>query len=325
MTNGSRKFIATFLLAFMANGALGSAGVQAHIFGPQRYVRTNGAKNEYRNVVAVPAWIVSPYTLRVQNYDVTSGTVRINGTDVLKESDFKQKLSLYELPVTLTPTTTLDVILASKPASFIIIDLYGTSADHTAPSLAIVAPAVTNDATPRLEVRYSDPAGTGEPAASGVDTSTLRVFVDDVDRTELFTRRSDEATAELIEALTEGTHAIRATIQDKAGNAAETTAQIRIDLTAPAIDVAEPARGSYLPTLTPPIRISYADEVALDLASVNIAINGTDRTADFTVAASEATLTAPITLREGGNEIVARVRDLGGNESVTTASFNVDT
>lgn len=298
---------------------------ESHVFGPQRYVRTNGAKNEYRNVVSVPAWITSPYRLHVQNSNVASGTVRINGTDVLEEADFKTNATVYDRTVTLTPSTTLDVILASKPASFIIIDLYGTSADRTAPSLAIVAPAVTNDATPRLEVRYADAVGSGEPAASGVDTSTLQVFVDDVDRTELFTRRSDEASAELLEPLTEGIHAIRATIKDKAGNAAESTAQIRIDLTPPTIDVAEPARGSYLADLTPPVRITYADEIELELASVNISINGADRTEDFTVATTGATLTSPITLREGGNEIVARVRDLGGNESVTTASFNIDT
>ena len=308
-----------------ARVAATSAIAEPRLFGPQRYVRTNGAKNEYRNVISVPAWITSPYRLRVQNSHVSSGTVRINGTDVLAEADFKTNQTLYERTVTLTPTTTLDVILASKPASFIIIDLYGTTADRTAPSLSIVAPAVTNDATPRLEVRYADAAGATEPAASGVDTATLQVFVDDVDRTELFTRRSDEATAELLEALTEGVHAIRASVKDKAGNAAEATAQIRIDVTAPAIDVAEPARGSYLPTLAPPIRVTYTDETELDLASVNILINGTDRTADFTIAANAATPAAPLALREGGNEIVARVRDLGGNESVTTASFNVDT
>ncbi|HET8775705.1 MAG TPA: Ig-like domain-containing protein [Thermoanaerobaculia bacterium] len=298
---------------------------ESHIFGPTRYVRTNGAKNEYRNTITVPAWIASPYRLHVQNSNVSSATVRINGTDVLTQSDFNPNVTVLDRTVTLTPTTVLDVILASKPASFLIIDLYGTTADHTAPSLAIVAPAVTNDATPRLEVRYSDPVAAGEPAASGVDTNTLQVFVDDVDRTALFTRRSDEATADLIEPLAEGVHTIRATIEDRAGNAKETTAQLRVDLTPPSVDVAEPLRGSYLPTLTPPIRVTYADEVALDPASVNIAVNGEDRTAAFTIAANTATLTAPVTLREGGNEIVARIRDLGGNESVTAAAFNIDT
>ncbi|MEA2462924.1 MAG: hypothetical protein QOJ98_671, partial [Acidobacteriota bacterium] len=297
---------------------------ESRLFGPQRYVRTNGPKNEYRNVVSVPAWITSPYRLHVQNSNVSSGTVRVNGTDVLKESDFKNNTTVYDRTVTLTASTTLDVILASKPASFIIIDLYGTVADHSLPSLAIVAAAVTNDATPRLEVRYADAPVSGEPAASGVDTSTLQVFVDDVERTELFTRRSDEATAELAEPLTEGIHAIRATIKDKAGNAAETAAQLRVDLTPPTIDVAEPARGSYLPALTAPVRITYADELELELASVNISVNGADRTSAFTVTANSATPTSPITFREGGNEIVARVRDLGGNESVTTASFNID-
>lgn len=302
-----------------------SALAESHVFGPTRYVRTNGPKNEYRATVAVPAWIASPYRLHVQNSNVSSATVRINGTDVLTQSDFNTNVVVLDRTVTLTPTTTLDVILASKPASFLIIDLYGTTADHTAPSLSIVAPAVTNDATPRLEVRYADPLGAGEPAASGVDTATLQVFVDGVDQTSLFTRRSDEATAELLEALTEGLHNLRATIKDKAGNTAETTAKLRVDLTPPAIDVTQPARGSYQPTLTPPIAVTYSDEIALDPASVNIAINGTDRTAAFTVTPTGATLTAPLPLREGGNEVVARIRDLGGNESVTTAAFNVDT
>src|SRR5690348_11374876 len=74
---------------------------ESHIFGPTRYVRTNGAKNEYRNTITVPAWIASPYRLHVQNSNVSSATVRINGTDVLTQSDFNPNVTVLDRTVTL--------------------------------------------------------------------------------------------------------------------------------------------------------------------------------------------------------------------------------
>ncbi|HET7436557.1 MAG TPA: Ig-like domain-containing protein [Thermoanaerobaculia bacterium] len=308
---------------------------EASIFGPQKYVRTTGAKDEYTATVSVPAWIVSPYRLIIDNGEptgenrVSSAVVSINGNEVVDQNDFNQTAAGFSKSVTLTPQTTLNVVLASAPASFLTINLAGKNADKTAPSFSIAAPAngsVTNHKQPRIVIRYADAKGTDEPAASGVDTASLVVKIDNVDRTALFTRRSDEATADLPAelALAEGAHAIVATIKDKAGNNAAANSQFRVDTHAPIVAVAEPARGSYLATAKPAIRITYSDETALALASLSVKINGVDRTAEFTAAATQATWNATTALPEGGNTVAVTIRDTAGNESTASTSFNVD-
>ena len=157
------------------------------VFGPQRYVRTTGAKNEYTTVVKVPAWVRPPFTLHVQNgelngtYRVSSASIGVNGTIVAGTADFNVTVPSLDRAVVLTPETSLKVTLASKPTSYLVIGLGGTSGDGTAPTLAITAPAngaFVDTTTPALAIEYRDLAGTGEVAASGVDVSTLEVWLD---------------------------------------------------------------------------------------------------------------------------------------------------
>lgn len=305
-------------------------------FGPQKYVRTTGAKDEYSATINVPAWIVAPYRLIIDNGDqatgenrVSSGTVTINGTDVVTQNDLNQNVPGFSKSVTLTPVTNLEVVLASEPASYLTINLAGTNADKTLPTISVFTPAtgsITNKKQPRIVVRYADVKGATEPAASGIDTNTLNVKIDNVDRTSLFTRRSDEASADLPSALAlaEGAHTIVATIKDKAGNAATATSQFRVDVTPPVIAVAAPARASYLATTRPAIRITFSDETSLALASLVVKINGVDRTTEFTATAAQATWNAATALPAGANEVSATIRDTAGNESTATTSFNVD-
>src|SRR5437660_1477398 len=133
-----------------------------------------------------------------------------------------------------------------------------SGADHTPPDVTVEpGPGwMVADATPRLVVRYRDPVGPGETAASGVEVDSLRVEVDDVDRTALFTHRSDEAAADWPpdQPLAEGVHRLRATMRDRAGNAGSAASQFRVDLTRPALAIVEPPGGAYLPTRTPALR-----------------------------------------------------------------------
>src|SRR6266511_2740011 len=151
-------------------------------FGPQKYVRTTGAKDVYTAKINVPAWLASPFRLHVDNGNadgtnrVSSATIDINGTTVLSQSDFNQNAAMDDRTVTLTPSTTLTVTLASKPASFLTINLFGTSADYTAPRFVWAQPApssTVNTDTPHLLVQYGDSIGTNEPAAARVDLDTL--------------------------------------------------------------------------------------------------------------------------------------------------------
>ncbi|MGH2687637.1 MAG: hypothetical protein ACRDKW_02350, partial [Actinomycetota bacterium] len=304
-------------------------------FGPKKYARTCGQKTTYVTTVTVPASVRPPFVLKVQNgesdgrHRVSSAWIYVNDVQVAEPADFSQQVSGFERPVTLTPTTTLKVVLASAPGSYLRISLCGGKGDATPPDLVWMEPppgTATNDATPRLLVRYQDPPGPGDTAGSGIDVQTLKVLLDDVDRTALFTRRSDEASAVLPPelALAEGLHRLRASIKDVAGNVGEETAEFTLDLTPPVVTVVEPAGGSYLGTSTPPVRIQYQDNLALDFASLRVRVNGEDRTSACQAGPVEAVCTIAA-LPEGSNAVQAEVRDLAGNLGMASSTFNVDT
>ncbi|HEX7149903.1 MAG TPA: Ig-like domain-containing protein [Thermoanaerobaculia bacterium] len=303
-------------------------------FGPKKYVRTNGAKNVYTETIEVPAWMKAPFRLRVQNgeangtYRVSSATVAVNGVEILTQSDFNQNAATYEKPVTLTaPKSTLVVTLASKPTSYLTMWLHGTTADLTAPRLTWTQPVTSstiNTPTPQLVVSYGDAAGTGEPAAAGVDLASLKVLIDDVDRSTLFTRRTDEASADIpaTAPLAQGLHTYKASVADLAGNRTEITGQFRVDLTKPTIAFINP--GAYLKTQAPQIKVTYADDVALNPATLGVTVNGAVvPSTSITTTATEAAI-ALTNLPEGPNQLTATIRDLGGNSATANLSFNVD-
>ena len=217
-----------------------SAQTAVPFFGPKRYTRTAGPPNVFNETIAVPPWLVGPYTLRVQNgepdgtHRLSSASIVINGVTVASQSNFNQNVAGFDRTVTLTPSTTMTIRLQSTPGGYLTINLAGTNADRTPPQVAIVAPVPGSSSTtvsPRLVVSYRDLAGAGEPGASGANLPTLKVTLDNVDRTSLFTRGADQASADLagVVQLGEGVHTLAMTIQDAAGNAASTSAQFRVD------------------------------------------------------------------------------------------------
>lgn len=319
----------------------GQSGATAQVtfpfFGPKRYTRTAGPPNVFNETIAVPPWLVGPYTLRVQNGEpdgtrrVSAASIVINGVTVATQSDFNQNVGGFDRAVTLTPSTTMQIRLESTPGGYLTINLSGSNADRTPPQVAVVAPvpgSSSANVSPRLVVSYRDLIGAGEPGASGANLSTLKVTLDDVDRTSLFTRGADQAGADLagVVQLGEGLHTLAMAIQDAAGNASSTSAQFRVDLTAPSLGPIEPGAGEYVATRQPVVRVRYQDGAELDLQTLRIDINGTDRTSLFTkgTADATATLTEATQLIEGTNTISARVRDTAGNEATATSAFIVD-
>src|SRR5579859_6356189 len=390
------------------NGSGSGSGTPAGvtIFGPKQYLRISGPPNDYVDTVTVPAWTASPFDLHIQNGQangcnrVSAAWININGVQVAGPSDFNQQVFVLDRSVNLTPTTTLEVKLASKgggedhdkdrhsdrdkdkdrdkhsgdsdgkdrhhddkdhhdndadhsnkdrdghddkdkgdddhgsdcqPGSYLTITLYGTNTDHTPPQITLVSPvpgSTIGVQTPHLALQYADVVGSGEPAASGVNPSTLVVTLDGVDRTVLFTKTSSGASADLPQslALSAGTHTLAASIQDFAGNTGHTSAQFTVSLQPPQVQVAQPTNGSYINTNVPTIRILYQGP-NLDLSSLQVLINGEDRSNLFTKGTGEAdaTLTAGTALPNGSNKIVASLKNLGGSTGTDTSTFTVDT
>jgi len=144
-------FLVTAFMAVMVLGipqhVFAQAAASAPVFGPQTYTRTTGAPNEYTTTFTAPTWIVSPYNLHIVNGDasgknrVSSATIALNGVQIAGPSDFNQNVATIDRSVALQATNTLQVTLASKPGSYLTINVYGTNGDHTAPQIKIVTPA----------------------------------------------------------------------------------------------------------------------------------------------------------------------------------------
>jgi RHS repeat-associated protein len=115
-----------------------TAGGTIGAFGPQRYDRTTGSPNEYSTAFSLPIGALSPFQLNIQNGDpsgtnrVSSGSVSINGTQVVGPSDFYQGVATIARSVTLNSQNTLQITLASDPGSYIIINIGGTNPAPTA-------------------------------------------------------------------------------------------------------------------------------------------------------------------------------------------------
>ncbi len=324
------------VVLFAAPGAAAQVTPSTPVFGPQTYTRTTGAPNQYTTTFNAPAWIISPYDLHIVNGDssgsdrISSATITLNGVQVAGPSDFNQNVATIDKTVTLQSTNTLEVSLASKPGSYLTINVFGTNGDHTSPSLTIVTPAAggfISTATPTFEVTYTDPVGAGEPAASGVNTSTFTATLDGVDRTSLFTTRTGDAswTIPANMALATGVHTLSVSVKDNAGNQGAATSQFTVDLGAPQIQIQQPVLGAYLNTLTPTITIRYSDSFGVNTSSLKVTANGADITSQFTKTASSATATVTSgTLPQGANQIVATIQNLAGTQSSASVSFNVD-
>jgi hypothetical protein len=309
------------------------------IFGPQAYVRTNSdSPDNFTSAITVPAWTSQPFYLHLENGDSSGNhrtdkgaTIVINGTTILNSS-FDDKIGSIDCAISLTAASTMNVTLSGKSGSFISLAVLAQSNDHTAPSLSITAPLTggsVNTVTPHLALAYNDQPGVGETTASGVNLETLQVLLDGTDRTSLFTKRINDATADLPAnlGLAQGTHILTASIKDNAGNSSQATSQFQVDVTPLTLQIVQPTQNAFLNTTTPQIQLSYIDNLAVDTSTLSVKINGIENSLLFTKTGTSATatLTAATALPQGANQIVASIRDSAGNQASSSVNFNVDT
>lgn len=174
--------------------------------------------------------------------------------------------------------------------------------DQTAPSLGIVRPAalVSGEASPAIELHYSD-------AESGVDPASLRV---EVDGTALAGCAAGPAVATCTPSpLSRGRHSLTARIADVRGNFAQASLDFAVifPLT---VAFVTPQEDSVSPT--PVVRVTGT----VSAGATAVMVNG--------VAATLAAGTFAVDslgLHDGANTLVAVARDVQGN--VGTAAIRV--
>ena len=108
--------------------------------------------------------------------------------------------------------------------------------------------------------------------------------------------------------------AVTRSVSDRAGNAAQATAVVSIDKTAPAVAVTTPASGAVV--TTPHVVVTGAADDA-----VTVTVNGVAATVDL----NAHTFTAPLDLVEGSNTIAVTGTDLAGNAGSASSAIDLDT
>lgn len=117
---------ALFVFAAIGSSQVGTTTQVRKVFGPESFTRTTGAPNVYTRSFTVPTEVIGPYTLHIENGQpdgrnrISSGTVSINGVEIVHPSDFNQTVAAIDRSISLSLSNTLTVTLNSKPNSFIM-------------------------------------------------------------------------------------------------------------------------------------------------------------------------------------------------------------
>ncbi len=305
------------------------------VLSARRFTRTSddNGPTVYNQTFALPAGSNGPYTLRAVNGDTqgrnktTSAEVKVNGVEVVGESDFSNTVVTFTKTVqSLLATNQLYVRVKGAPGSTFTLEICGAApGDTVPPSVDWLSPLegeVLRDATPLFRVRYSD-------LVSAPNLSTLKILLDGVDQTASYNKQPDEASFDSTTPLVDGAHSLRAEIKDQAGNLGVGTRSFRIDATSPTISIPSPANGAVTNVARPQIRLSFADAGVLpsgiDTASLAVSLDGVDITASLAVTSTGATGLPPASLSSGSHRIDASIKDRAGNAGAAVALFNVDT
>ncbi|MBI3393593.1 MAG: hypothetical protein HY039_10450, partial [Nitrospirae bacterium] len=225
----------------VAIGVLSALPASAHqvVFGPQKFVRAEGKPVAETVTFAVPAYASAPaFILRVQNGGskatrVASAEIKLNGTEVVDEHEFKKNVAVIEKSVSLQPTNVLSVKIKSghgggghegehhdsdvgadpRVRPFLIITIFAHWGDATPPTVSFTSPAEgarLSNSRPAIQASWSDDL-------SGIDPATAVLTIDGQ------AAAGGEATATgfryvPISPLSDGAHVLGLAVRDFEGN-----------------------------------------------------------------------------------------------------------
>jgi hypothetical protein len=95
------------------------------------------------------------------------------------------------------------------------------------------------------------------------------------------------------------------------------------DTVPPVLTITSPQAG-YVATASPLIALTFSDAgTGVDLTTLQVSLDGADRTADLGVSASSAQL-ATTALADGPHTVTAAIKDLAGNRAQAALTFQID-
>jgi RHS repeat-associated protein len=157
--------------------------------------------------------------------------------------------------------------------------------------------------------------------ASGIDTASVRLTVDDADRTAEAMVDANVLRWTPTVPLAEGQHGVHVDVRDLAGNPVTASWQFTVDFLPPTLEIVAP--GGDLLTGDPivVVQLSYGDLTSgVAFATLEVRVDGAPITGSCNVASRLATCTTPA-LANGSHLIEASLRDVASNLATASRSF----
>ncbi|MEM2177414.1 MAG: Ig-like domain-containing protein [Candidatus Methanomethylicaceae archaeon] len=122
--------------------------------------------------------------------------------------------------------------------------------------------------------------------------------------------------------LYEGIHSIYFEIMDRSGNrASKSVSFIIIDVVPPVIHSLQPLDGSSIEITNVTISASFYDNIAINLSSVMLMLDGVDVTSKSLLTSNSISYVT--TLEEGSHTVLLLVKDTSGNQATASWSFTI--
>ena len=156
---------------------------------------------------------------------------------------------------------------------------------------------------------------------SGVDTDSVVLTVDGVDRTAEATVTTERVVLSAGPILSEGAHAIELTVPDGVGNTTVAAWSFLVDTVPPTLTFTAPTEDPILNDPAPRIGLAFEDATSgVDTATLQVLVDGAPITERCTVATTEA-FCAPPELPYALHTVSGEIRDRAGHPAVASLSF----
>ncbi len=275
-----------------------------NVHGPTQYAVTSGSSTTHSGSFSLPTTAGTPHRIYVVNgasdgtQRVTSGSVTLNGTQIVTTSELTSAVGSLTKVVTLNTSNTLDVTVNGSVGRYVTVRV--TATDTTKPSLMITAPApnaLTNQTSIAVSGTISDQTAT-TVTVNGV-TATVTA------------NTSYTATVPLN---AEGTNLLTVRATDAGGRSVDSTRTVIRDTQAPSLGVSAPADGAITKNTT--ITVSGT---ASDANGVTVNTNGTP----FTLQ-GDGSFSGSIALSAGPNVLTTTATDGAGNTTSIVRTVTQD-
>ncbi|MCP3910259.1 MAG: hypothetical protein GY713_04830, partial [Actinomycetia bacterium] len=283
------------LLAALVPAAADAGTFEA--FGPREYWRDPSLGPTETEIFTETFSVTEPslsYTLRVERVRANLADIFINGTQVVKRRDFIDAGGdVVEKTVSLWDVNLIELEMQADPDGLVTVTIFGP--DDDSPTITAVV----------------DP----EPNANGWNDTPVTVSFDCSDVTSGIA----VCPAAIYQDTEVDGRVISGQAVDLAGNTAEASVTVSVDLSLPSVSIGSPMDGAVVTMPTVEVTGNVSDAFSgLD----SVTCNGDSASIDDPLPGM---FTCTVDLYLGGNTITVEATDLAGNVATDSVTIVLDT